>query len=392
MELETTTSEGVGSRARGAPREVWAKRNVVTSAAAQLRSAGVLSSTLEGTIRVLAAGAWPCASGRFVNAVEASHLAGLLGCTGETLRQHVRALEGAGWVRDVTMANGARTVVRGRRFGIDLTPLLDRAGEAESAARGHREELSAMGEERQRLRQLKGRLRRVVTAAEREGRIATAEAVAALAALPRRFHQLGLDALRRLAAAAAAALAALGRASEAHETDVRGHAKLCDRAPADLRPTNTSEERSMSRGPAGEDSGEARGTPESSNTGRGEGGVFDLRATELLALLPREMRETVEELYGGDERTLWEGVDQAAQALWCDAGGDARTRETVMAGLGQRQGAALLLLVHARTGRGGVRDMGAYAVGCARRAAVGTFMWGAGARAALTRQEGRVPI
>ena len=390
------------ARSGRVPPEVLARRRAAERAVIRLAQLKVISEAVGQTARVLILGAWPCATGRFVNTTEVNYLAVLRGRVPETIRRHVRDLERDGWVRDYSLANGGRGVVRGVRYGIDMSGLIDRIAEVEEEAELRRKEERARAEARALLKPLKGRLRRLLR--RPTGAALAQQAAELLSSIPRRFIGLTLAAMRLMIDTAERLLGAT-EAREPVDNLPSGPTETSDPSQDSAAPTNTQEDESIRRGPAGEDRDAHAGAPgREMATGnhatvqqRGDEGeaTFDIGLREAMTLLPERLRAEVEETYGPDgPRGLWLGLNDAAAVVWHEVGGDEFTRQQVIGMLGPRQGAVLLLLVASRVVRTGtvpVRDVSAYAVVCTRKAVRGAFMWGSGLRSAVRAGRPTVP-
>jgi DNA-binding Lrp family transcriptional regulator len=387
------------------PPAVLARRQAAERAVGRLTQLGIIGEAVGQTARVLILGAWPCATGRFVNTTEVNYLSALRGRSTETVRRHVRELEREGWVRDVSLANGGRGAVQGVRYGIDVSTLIERSAEVEGEAEQRRKAERAKAEARALLRLLKGRLRRLLHGVCRAGGVLAEEVADLLSGIPRRFGKLALAAMWSMIDAAERLLGS-AEAQEAVDNRQRGPTRMGDRAEDPVGPTDTQDDESICKGSAGEDQTEVSGAPRRETTRRGHppaqpergaeagataGATFDIGLREAMGLLPDGLRRDVEETYGGDgPRGLWLGLGDAASVVWQSAGGDEFTRGRMIAALGPQQGAVLLLLVAARIRTGTVRDVSAYAGGCTMRAVRGAFMWGAGLRSAV--RKGRSPV
>ena len=375
------------------PPEVLARRRAAERAVTRLTELKVITETVGRTAYVLIRGAWPCATGRLVNTTEANYLAALRNRSTSALQKHVQVLEEGGWVRNCTLANGARGSAQGVRFGIDVSGLIERLGEVEDEAERRREAERAKAEARALLKPLKGRLRRLLHCPR--GAAFAERTAELLASIPRRFTDLTLGTMRSMIEAAERLLgAAEGR--EPVDNLSSGSTKTSDRARDLAGPTDTPEDESNRKGPAGENRTAGATAPENEAVTRSHAPgqrreesdtAFDIRLCEAMALVPEELRTEVEETYGPDgPRGLWLGLGDAAAVVWHRVGGDEATRRRVMAALGPQQGAVLLLLVAARAERSGmvpVHDVSAYATGCATKAIRGAFMWGSGLRSAV---------
>lgn len=356
----------------------------------QAREAGLMTARLADYAQHLALGSRACPmSGGRVNGFGVEHFCGKVHKERSTVNRMTRQLERDGWIIVRTPSNGLRGRSHsGRIYGIDLRPLIAREAEVLEAVEQCRAENREGRELRDTLRAEKGRVTRLLAAAEDAGQAERADQAAKmLSSIPRRFTKLTLDELRTMVDAVEQFFddieARDHQNPEAHEASGRAEMQHHDSNGATPN-TNTKKRNIKSNKSAGEKSGRSRREKPASDS------FADVQITEVLKTLdPAEMQE-LQNFASEGPNMLWQGLQFLAVDRWHKRGGDHATCQALFAMLGEHPATVLLLLITDRAQTGEVRDLSRYAAACAVRARDGRFMWGAGVRAAAQRSAMRI--
>jgi hypothetical protein len=346
----------------------------------RLLVAGAVTPVQAAFLERLTMGAILCPTGVLVNVQQVAFLAmgdaasdGRTQSAGERqVSRLTRELEHRGLILNRTLSNGLRLTTQARACGLVLTPLIERAHEAEAVIAARLMDARESNRLRDLLRGLKGDLKR---AAARCGCAEIASAAQEFyASLPRRFAALPVPDLRVLIETVERWLSRLRESF--------GRSMMSDRADTNGRPsTITNEEESLSNGAAGEEAPTRTVAPGS----RAEAlGAFDIGLEDALTLVAPDEQAVIRDTYGTDAAAIWQELGQQAVFRWRCRGGDPQTAAYLARAIGERQATVLLLLAVQRerfaTGDQRVRSLPRYLMGCARKAVAGQFMWGAGVR------------
>ena len=355
---------------------LWNMRDKIESVCTAARRADLLTATDADYLSILASGARFCKSGGFVNSNSVAFLSQAFERERSTVHRILRRLEEAGWIVDRTGARGQRFYSDGYHHGIDVSPILDREQEIKDFRRIRWERLTAMQKMRDQLKGLKGQLRRQIERLHGYGSTILEEATSLLDSIPRRFHKLTMDELVKFIESVAKMLEGASREST-------GHAQTQHQCCNDAEPyTDTHHSKKISNKLAGEENAETTGTE------------FDIKLGDALKLLTPDEMVLLEEMVQ-DPRDLNDVMGRLrdiAGNRFTQSGGSMNAAARVFHGLGEYQGAVLLLLVSDAAKRGTVRNSVSYAISCARKALRGQFMWGAGVRVAKARMAGQTVI
>lgn len=342
-----------------------ADRSTVYATARQAVSLGWMTPQERDLIELLTAGSSRCAKTGNLVCTQAVQLIATLGSRHRsTVSKQVKSLVDKGWLLYRCAANGARGNSFGYAVGLDLSPLLSLSTEVGAARKEQLEAALQVEGFRLELKTLKGELRHILCRLEDQ----PARLADFIASIPRRYGKLSASMLRQLV-------------ETARELVVHYRALMCGNANSPhgrrtiTEPTNTNPEEERICRSAGEKAQAANVAPEQAET------AFDIDLTDALDLVEPALRTDIIQTYKHDPRQIWAELFQIASWRWASKGGGTNIPDELAAKIGKNQASVLLMLAIIRADRGEVRSLPGYALGCARKVVLGTFMWGAGVRA-----------
>lgn len=362
-------------------KKLWNMRNKIETICLAARRAGMLSVTDADYLGILASGARFCKSGAFVNSNTVQFLSQVLERDRSTVNRALRRLELGGWIINLSGKQGQRFHSNGYYHGIDVSPILEREAEIKDYRRIKYQQAVETGQLRDRLKGLKGQLRRQLDRLQEASSQFADKACELLTSIPRRFDRLSLEELQVMVSNIMNMLRSLSIESVGHSQTQH---QCCTTGQPN---TDTHNKDNLSIKSAKE-----KHTDETTVNKNEAGAAFDIELSETLKLLTQDEMDDLKTQNPQNAQDMWWILSGYAAHRYHFSGGCQATTQRIFSNLGLNQGTVLLLLVSEAAQRGTVRNTASYALSCARKALKGQFMWGAGVRVAKARMAGESVI
>lgn len=328
------------------------------------RDLKIISRTDESVLEAVVRGVRNCKTGRLVNTFPVEFLCDVSGTSRSTFHRAIKRLEMAELIYMTTGSTGWRGMTDGYLAGIDVSPLMARAEELRAERKQQVADAVEESKLRQRLRGLKGQLRRCI---ERLGDD-TAEFLDGrklFDSIPLRFGKLSIEELRKFKDMIIKFLTMI--LGEPQQTESVSRPNMGHEARQTTPPTKDSNKKYI----CNEDSKSSLSESRKSEPVPPQNISLD----KIVRLLTESEKQTVVDFSPKSTDDYWAMFKEIAIVRYVENGGSQETANGILAQLGLQHGTALLLLVGAKASTGRIQNIVGYAVGCTKKALMGTFDW-----------------